>query len=149
MNKLAHPRHDKPLRVERNGIAATRVGVHLGAEITGVDLHKPLSDEAFQTIEDALVENELIIFRNQDITSENLIDFGRRFGELTVHPFAPRDENAAVLIKFRNDATNPPFATDVWHSDETFRAEPPIATILCAKVVPAIGGDTIFASMSA
>ena len=43
----------------------------------------------------------------------------------------------------------PPFGTDVWHSDETFRAEPPMATILCAKEVPAVGGDTMFVSMSA
>ncbi len=57
--------------------------------------------------------------------------FGRRFGELTVHPFAPNEgKNAPELIKFRNDETTPPFGTDVWHSDETFRAEPPMATIL-------------------
>ena len=76
------------------------------------------------------------------------MDFGRRFGELTVHPFAPNNENVSVLIKFRNDETNPPFRTDVWHSDETFRAEPPKATVLFAKEVPEIGGDTMFASMS-
>ena len=87
--------------------------------------------------------------RDQDITSDNLIDFGRRFGELTVHPFSPHDEKAPILIKFRNDETNAPFGTDVWHSDETFRAQPPMATILCAKEVPAVGGDTMFASMSA
>ena len=127
----------------------TRVGANLGAEISGVDLRRPLSDEAFRAIEEALVENELIIFRNQDITSDNLMDFGRRFGELTVHPFSPHDEKAPVLIKFRNDETNPPFGTDVWHSDETFRAEPPMATVLCAKEVPAVGGDTMFVSMSA
>ena len=75
-------------------------------------------------------------------------DFGRRFGELTVHPFSPHDEKAPILIKFRNDETNAPFGTDVWHSDETFRAQPPMATILCAKEVPAVGGDTLFASMS-
>ncbi|HZN28158.1 MAG TPA: TauD/TfdA family dioxygenase, partial [Xanthobacteraceae bacterium] len=69
--------------------------------------------------------------------------------ELTVHPFSPHDENAPVLIKFKNDETNPPFGTDVWHSDETFRAEPPMATVLCAKEVPAVGGDTMFVSMSA
>src|SRR5262249_33084007 len=109
----------------------------------------PTVGEAVNVIENALVEHELVIFRNQEITSDNLIDFGRRFGELTVHPFAPHDEKAPLLIKFRNDETNPPFATDVWHSDETFRAEPPMATILCAKLVPAIGGDTLFASMSA
>jgi|AmaraimetFIIA100_FD_contig_121_142081_length_4382_multi_4_in_0_out_0_3 taurine dioxygenase len=148
MNKFASGPHGRPITVERGGITVTRVGVHLGAQISGVDLRKPLSDKALEIIQDTLVENELIIFRNQDITSDNLIDFGRRFGELTIHPFAPHDEKAPVLIKFRNDENNPPFATDVWHSDETFRSEPPIATILCAKVVPAIGGDTMFASMS-
>jgi alpha-ketoglutarate-dependent taurine dioxygenase len=149
MNKPVQSQPRRPITVERGGITVTRVGVHLGAEIGGVDLRKPLADAAFETIQDALVDNELIIFRNQEISSDNLIDFGRRFGELTVHPFAPHDEKAPVLIKFRNDETNPPFATDVWHSDETFRSEPPMATILCAKVVPAIGGDTMFASMSA
>jgi taurine dioxygenase len=139
----------RPLLAQRAGLTIKRVGAHLGAEITDVDLRKPISDEARDVIDEALAENELIIFHNQDISSENLMDFGRRFGELTVHPFAPRDANASVLIKFRNDETNPPFRTDVWHSDETFRKEPPKATILVAKEVPAIGGDTMFASMSA
>jgi alpha-ketoglutarate-dependent taurine dioxygenase len=106
------------------------VGANLGAEIGGVDLRHRLADETFNVILDALVENELLIFRNQDISSDDLITFGQRFGELTVHPFSPHDEKAPVLIKFRNDETNPPFGTDVWHSDETFRAEPPTATIL-------------------
>jgi taurine dioxygenase len=90
-----------------------------------------------------------MIFREQEITSDQLMAFGRRFGELTVHPFSPNDADAPQLIKFRNDETNVPFGTDVWHSDETFRAEPPMATVLCAKEVPAIGGDTMFVSMSA
>jgi taurine dioxygenase len=66
-----------------------------------------------------------------------------------VHPFSPNEAEAPELIKFRNDETTPPFGTDVWHSDETFRAEPPMATVLCAKEVPEVGGDTLFASMSA
>ena len=129
MNKPISSFQGRPIVSQHAGLTVTRVGANLGAEITGVDLRKPMSDEVRDAIEDALVENELIIFRNQDISSENLIDLGRRFGELTVHPFAPRDENASVLIKFRNDETNPPFRTDVWHSDETFRKEPPKATI--------------------
>jgi taurine dioxygenase len=149
MNKFVDARQRRPITVERGGVTVTRVGVNLGAEISGVDLRQPFSDEVFRIIEDALVENELIIFRNQEITSDDLIKFGRRFGELTVHPFSPHDEKAPVLIKFRNDETNAPFGTDVWHSDETFRAEPPMATVLCAKEVPAVGGDTMFVSMSA
>src|SRR5262249_19903173 len=89
-------------------------------------------------------------FRGQNISSDDLMNFGRRFGELTVHPFAPRGGKAPELIKFRNDETTPPFGTDVWHSDETFRAEPPMATVLCAKDdIPAVGRDTMFASMAA
>src|SRR5262245_60605554 len=149
MNKPIDSFQVRPIVSQRACLTVTRVGAHLGAEITGVDLREPISDEVRDAIEVTLAENELLIFRNQDISSENLIDFGRRFGELTVHPFAPRDENVSVLIKFRNDETNPPFRTDVWHSAETFRKEPPKATILVAKQVPAIGGDTMFASMAA
>ena len=149
MDELANARRERSVAVEQHGVTVTRVGANLGAEIEGVDLRRRLTDEAFNVILDALVENELLIFRDQDISSDNLIDFGRRFGELTVHPFSPHDPDAPVLIKFRNDETNPPFGTDAWHSDETFRAEPPMATILCAEEVPAVGGDTMFASMSA
>jgi taurine dioxygenase len=149
MNKPVSGPQGRPVVVERGGVTVTRVGANLGAEVAGVDLRKPLSDEQFSVVEEALVENQLIIFRNQDITSENLMEFGRRFGELTVHPFAPHEQDAPVLIKFRNDETNAPFGTDVWHSDETFRKEPPMATVLCAKEVPAVGGDTMFASMTA
>jgi len=150
MNERVNPSVARPVVSQRAGITVRRVGVHLGAEIAGLDLRLPLPDAQFQAIEAALVENELIVFRDQDITSEQLMDFGRRFGELTVHPFAPNEgKNAPELIKFSNDEKTPPYGTDVWHSDETFRAEPPMATILCAKEVPAIGGDTMFVSMSA
>jgi taurine dioxygenase len=150
MNERVNPSVARPVVSQRAGITVRRVGVHLGAEIAGVDLRLPLPAAQFQAIEAALVENELIVFRDQDITSEQLMDFGRRFGELTVHPFAPNEgKSAPELIKFSNDEKTPPYGTDVWHSDETFRAEPPMATILCAKEVPAIGGDTMFVSMSA
>jgi taurine dioxygenase len=149
MNKHVNSQRGRPVVTRRAGVTVTRVGVNIGAEITGVDLRRPLSDDQFDAVNEALVENELIIFRDQQVTSENLMAFGRRFGPLTVHPFSPNDDNAPELIKFRNDETTPPFGTDVWHSDETFRAEPPMATVLCAKEVPAVGGDTMFVSMSA
>ena len=104
MNKPFEFNQGRPLATERAGVTVTKVGVHLGAEISGVDLRRQLPDEQFKAIEAALVEHELIIFRDQDISSDNLMDFGRRFGELTVHPFAPNEgKNAPELIKFRND----------------------------------------------
>jgi taurine dioxygenase len=150
MNKPFEFKAGRPLVTEQAGVTVKRVGVNLGAEVNGIDLRKPLTDAQFRAIDNALVENELLIFRDQEISSNDLLAFGRRFGELTVHPFAPNEgKNAPELIKFRNDEKTPPFGTDVWHSDETFRAEPPMATILVAKEVPAVGGDTMFVSMTA
>ena len=137
------------IRVERAGVSIQRLGVSLGAELGGLDLRQPLSDPRFDVVAAALAEHELIVLRDQEITAEDLMRFGRRFGELTVHPFAPSHGEARELIQFRNDATTPPFGTDVWHSDETFRAEPPMATVLSAKEVPAVGGDTVYVSMTA
>jgi taurine dioxygenase len=131
------------------GVRCDRIGVSLGAEVSDVDLTEELTTEQFAAIEGALVEHEVLIFRHQEISSEDLLRFGRMFGELTVHPFAPNEGEHPELILFRNDETSAPFGTDVWHSDETFRKEPPMATILCAKEVPVVGGDTVFASMTA
>ena len=98
MNQRVNPSVARPVLSERAGITIRRTGVNLGAEISGVDLRHPLPDAQFDAIETALVENALIIFRDQDITSDQLMAFGRRFGELTVHPFAPerRQERAGA-----------------------------------------------------
>ena len=126
-----------------------RIGASLGAEVGGLDLAQPLDDAAIEQLRVAHAEHEVLIFRDQDITTEQQKAFGRRFGKLTVHPFAPSDEEAPELIVFDNDADNPPWGTDIWHSDETFRAEPPMGTMLRALIVPEVGGDTMFTSMSA
>jgi taurine dioxygenase len=126
-----------------------KVAAACGAEINGVDLSTYLDDAIFQAVHDALIQHEVIVFRDQDMTAEDQKAFGRRFGDLTVHPFAPSAADTPELIVFDNNADNPPWGTDVWHSDETFRAEPPMGTMLRALIVPEWGGDTLFASMSA
>ena len=130
-------------------VTVRRIGAACGAEIDGIDLSQPLDNATFSEIEAAFVEHEVLVFRDQDISTEDQKTFGRRFGDLTVHPFAPSSEDAPELIVFDNDADNPPWGTNVWHSDETFRAEPPLGTMLRALIVPDYGGDTLFASMSA
>ena len=126
-----------------------RIGASLGAEVSGIDLTQPVGEDEVAQLTEALGDYEVLIFRDQEITAEHQKAFARNFGELTVHPFAPRDEAAPELIVFDNDADNPPWGTDVWHSDETFRAEPPMGTMLRALIVPEVGGDTMYASMSA
>jgi taurine dioxygenase len=125
------------------------IGGNVGAEVRGVDLGR-LTEAEFAAVRDALVEHEVLVFRDQAaLTLERQIAFAERFGPLSVHPFSPNREDRPEVIVLDYDADNPPNRTDVWHSDETFRECPPMATVLRARVVPRVGGDTLFASMTA
>ncbi|RMH48742.1 MAG: hypothetical protein D6686_09870 [Alphaproteobacteria bacterium] len=129
-------------------VTVRRINPNIGAEILGVDLRAPLSPEEVATIEKALIDHEVIVLRKQPIEVEDQIRFGRYFGELTVHPFSPNMADHPEVIVLDNHKDNPPQLTDVWHSDETFREEPPMGTILRCRITPEIGGDTLFASMT-
>ena len=131
------------------GISVCPVGTFLGAEITGVDLTQSLEATTVAAIAAAHVEHGIIFFPDQEISSEDLMRFGRSFGELSVHPFSTSSDAAPELIIYDNKEGNPPVDTDIWHSDETFRECPAMGTILCSKIIPKRGGDTTFASMSA
>jgi alpha-ketoglutarate-dependent taurine dioxygenase len=135
-------RTDAPLKVRK-------VGAFLGAEVTGIDLTRPLDDATVKAVDAALAAHEVLVFPRQVIGSEDLKRFGRYFGELTVHPFSTNAADSPELIVYDNKEGNPPAATDIWHSDETFRECPPMGTMLCSKVIPEIGGDTVFHSMTA
>lgn len=134
---------------ESVAIQVRKVGVFLGAEVTGVDLTKPLDPATVRAIGEAHAAHEVLVFPDQKISSDDLMRFGRYFGELTVHPFSTNAAENAALIVYDNKEGNPPAATDIWHTDETFRECPPMGTMLCSKIVPPLGGDTVFASMTA
>lgn len=130
-------------------IKVEQINSYLGAEVSNIDLSKELSDADVALLEQALADYEVLVFRDQPLDAEEFMAFGRRFGKLSVHPFSPNDKDNPELILFRNDDKTPPWKTDVWHSDETFRKVPPLGTMLHALDVPKFGGDTMFASMTA
>ena len=122
----------------------------IGAEIVGVDLARPLGNQQFQEVHDALMDNLVIFFRNQDMSIEQHKAFGRRFGTLHVHPNAPIafPEHPEILV-IKADETSTRVAGEVWHSDVSCDAEPPMGSILhLTPVPPDGGGDTLFANMS-
>jgi taurine dioxygenase len=120
----------------------------LGAEISGVDIGQPLGNQLYQEVHDALIENQVIFFRDQDISPAQHVDFARHFGTLQVHPLVPHlDDHPEVLVlESKEDNRN---AANVWHSDVTFSEEPPLGSILLARAVPDRGGDTMWADMYA
>jgi len=126
-----------------------RMGGNLGAEVSGLDLRRPLGNREFDALYAAFVRHEVLVFRDQGVTLEQQMTFARRFGDLSIHPFSPNLDDKREVIVLDYSADNPPALTDQWHSDETFRAAPPKATVLRARVVPEYGGDTLFCSMTA
>lgn len=126
-----------------------RVAGALGAEIGGVDLSKPLADGAVAAIRKALVEHQVIFFRDQDLSPEQQLAFGRRFGPLNIHPYVSGmadHPEVMEIIKEPSDKTN--FGGG-WHSDMSFLEHPSIGSILYAVQTPEWGGDTLFASQVA
>ena len=120
----------------------------LGAEIFGVDLSRPLDNRTFFEIRQAFDENIVIFFRDQNITPQQHLDFGARFGAFDIHPFAaglPGHPEVMPVIKEADDIVAG-FGS-AWHSDVTFYERPPLGSILYALETPTHGGDTLFANM--
>jgi taurine dioxygenase len=123
----------------------------IGAEIFGADLSQPLGNQQFQEVHDALMENQVIFFRDQTLTIDQHKDFGRRFGALHVHPNARHliPEHPEILV-IKADEKSKHIAGEDWHSDVSCDPEPPMGSLLYMHEVPANGGgDTMFASMYA
>ena len=121
----------------------------IGAEISGVDLTQPLEESMFDAIYQALLDYQVIFFRNQAISPQAHIEFAESFGELdSPHHVYPHVQGFNEIVLLENDEKRPPDTND-WHTDLTFKPNPPFASILHAQEVPATGGDTIWASMYA
>ena len=113
----------------------------LGAEVHGVDLCD-LSDEVFGQLHRLLLDHLVIfILRQQRLSPQAHIAFGRRFGEVELHPYLPRlDGHPEIVVIDSEDGGR----VDVWHTDMTFHASPPLASILHLVQCPSAGGDTMF-----
>jgi len=131
-------------------IEVTKLTPHIGAEIGGVDLSKPLGNQQFQEVHDALMENLVIFFRDQHLTHDQHKDFGRLFGNLAVHPASPHaPKGHPEILTIHADENSKHVAGEEWHSDVSCDETPPMGSILYLTEIPPTGGDTLFASMYA
>lgn len=134
-------------------IIITPAGPVLGAEISGVDLRAPLAAEQVAAIRAALLKHKVLFFRDQDISHEEHVRFGRYFGELEGHPVTATVPGfpeilfieAADGMKLSEPLIPIARPANKWHTDVTFREKPSTAGILRMRKKPPIGGDTIFA----
>ena len=120
----------------------------IGAEINGVRMSGEASDLQIAEIRQALLDWKVIFFRDQDVSEDEHIAFGARFGELEIHPFTPNLESHPEIVVIHHGPKSKR-GQNRWHSDVTWRLEPSLGSILRARIVPPVGGDTLFADMMA
>ena len=129
-------------------ITAKPIAGALGAEIEGINLTQSLCQDDYKQIRKLLIEHEVIFFRNQDISPAQQKDLAHSFGPLQTHPAYETVEGFPEITILESTA-HKPTKIEAWHSDMTFRLHPPIASVLCSKIIPERGGDTLWASATA
>ena len=118
----------------------------IGATIEEIDLNKDLNKSIYDKIYKILIENLVIIFKKTNVTHDSHIKFSKQFGELDEpHHVYPHVKNYKRIVLLENDINNPP-DTNSWHTDLTFKIKQPFASVLVAKEVPSVGGDTLWSS---
>ncbi|MGH8661111.1 MAG: TauD/TfdA dioxygenase family protein [Burkholderiales bacterium] len=127
----------------------------LGAEVCGVNVAQPMSESNFGEIYQAFLGRGILLFRDQDVTRSQHIEFSRRFGALDRHDALPRDRHPdhPELLMVTNDPKPDGSPSDTqytgrqWHSDMSFTTAPSLGSLLKSYAVPEVGGDTLFANM--
>lgn len=118
----------------------------VGAEIHGVNLLEPVSDALIAEIRQIWLDHGVIFFRDQPLEPADYLAFARRFGEVVEYPFVKGLPDFPLIIpvlKLPHEKKN---FGGVWHTDTTYLQEPPSATMLIARELPPVGGDTMFSS---
>ena len=125
----------------------TPLDAALGAVVTDLDLHAPLSPDDVAAVRDAVVRHEVVFFPGANLTPAEQVRLGSYFGVLEVHKALDAVDGFPQVVEF--DTAKKATTAEWWHSDVTCAAEPPMGAMLQLKVVPSKGGATHWASMTA
>jgi alpha-ketoglutarate-dependent sulfate ester dioxygenase len=123
----------------------------LGAEISGVDLSRPISDATRDALKAAILKHKVVFFRDQKLTDDQQAAFAARFGPLYTHPSAKRHDNIAPLHRIaaadfnaRELIPDPTSVESGYHTDTSWRLVPTWGAVLRAVTLPEVGGDTVW-----
>lgn len=123
---------------------------HIGAELSGINLADAVHDgELFAQIRTQLLRHKVLFLRNQEMSRADHVAFARRFGELEDHPVAGSDPDNPGLVRIYKSPEVPNDRYEnAWHTDATWREQPPMGCVLRCVECPPVGGDTLWANMA-
>jgi len=130
-----------------NSLEIRPISGAIGAEIGGIDLAEELDADTIVAIRRAWLDHLVIFFRGQQLTPRQFLGFARRFGQVIEYPFIKGIDGfpeITPVIKLEDERVN---FGGLWHSDTAYLDRPPMGTMLIAREVPPVGGDTLFANM--
>jgi len=138
------------------GLRIRLLGEHIGAEVSGLDLSRPVSSAQARDIDAALVRYGVLLFRGQDLPPAMHVDLSRRFGPLHGHvvsrfnlPDHPEVTFISNVVDEKGEKIGADRAGMIWHSDTSFLRKPSLGSLLYGVECPTEGADTEFASMYA
>ena len=116
-----------------------------GATVHGVNLAEDMTDATIRAIREAWIEHHVLAFPEQQLSDSDLVSITRYFGGLGDDPYfeSITPNNPVVALTRRANEKAPVFA-ETWHSDWSFKEDPPIGTCLYSLTIPPVGGDTSF-----
>ncbi|WP_229858621.1 TauD/TfdA dioxygenase family protein, partial [Streptomyces anandii] len=127
-------------------IETRKITATIGAQVTGVDLARPLDRETVAAVREALNVHKALVFDDVRLDDAGQEAFARHFGELTTaHPTVPAVEGAPNVLPVDSERGR----ANHWHTDVTFVLNPPQASTLRSITVPSYGGETLIANAAA
>lgn len=126
-----------------------RLAGAIGAEVSGVDLRRPLEAAHVAELRRVLLENGVIVFRGQALGNDEFLSFAATIGTPVEYPFVKGLDGYPTIIEVKKLEHERVNFRGVWHSDTAYLERPPMATLLLAREVPPQGGDTLCASQTA
>jgi len=132
-----------------NAIRVESLAPAVGAEILGIDLAVPLGEAEVGLIRATLAERGVVFFRDQALSPDQHIAFARRFAPINVNRFFTADATHPEIAEVRKEPEQKKNIGGGWHTDHSYDEIPAMGSVLLARELPPVGGDTIFASMAA
>lgn len=138
------------------GLDVRKLTPSFGAEVIGLNLSKSVSDDLLAEVKALWAEHQLLLFRGQSIDEPDAVAFSRQLGELEIHVrkeyLSPENPEILYVSNMRVDGKPIGILSDTevgWHYDQIYLPRPAVGSLLYAVTLPANGGQTSFANMSA
>ncbi len=120
----------------------------VGAEVTDVDINS-ISDADFELLQNAFAQHSVLFIRDQDLTPDEQIEFANRWGQININRFFTPVEGYPQIAQVAKEPDQKLNIGGGWHTDHSYDQIPALGSLLYARIVPEVGGDTMFASTCA